>query len=146
MPEVQRLRVFDECTVDAVERYSFDLSETRVSHRVLDPKHANKNALRAIFGQLVEHKEHVADIVKQFVSLYKTGGWILCAVRPVWSRPMGRPRRCMGPLYVETTHVAPFSQTASGMAPTGGRLERVRTVLTTSPTWLPPSVTPSVTP
>ena len=86
MPEVQRRRVFDECTVDAVERYSF-----------------------------------------------------------VWSRPMGRPRRCMGPLYVETTHVAPFSQTASGMAPTGGRLERVRTVLTTSATWLPPYVTPTVT-
>ena len=82
-PEVQRLRVFDECTVDAVERYSIDLRETRVSHRVLDPKHANKNALRAIFGQLVKHKEHVADTVQRFVSNYKPGGWIVCAMRPV---------------------------------------------------------------
>jgi hypothetical protein len=75
MPDVQRQRCFDECTVDAVERYPFDLSETRVSHRVLDPKHANKNALRAIFGQLVDHMDHVADTVKRFVSIYKPGGW-----------------------------------------------------------------------
>ena len=75
MPDVQRQRCFDECTVDAVERYPFDLSETRVSHRVLDPKHANKNALRAIFGQLVDHMDHVADTVKRFVSFYKPGGW-----------------------------------------------------------------------
>ena len=99
------------------------MSETKVSHRVLDPKHANKNGIRGYVGQLVNHKPHIADEVKRFVLKYKPGACILCAVRPIQSRVMGRHRGATWPLYV--------SQTACLMEVINGRLGRVKTFWTT---------------
>ena len=41
-------QLYDDCWVDREDHYEFDLSETPVGHRVLDPVHANKNSLRGI--------------------------------------------------------------------------------------------------
>ena len=47
----------DDCWVDRQDHYDFDLSETPVGHRVLDPVHANKNSLRGILRQLYKYRD-----------------------------------------------------------------------------------------
>ena len=80
--------LYSDCWVDREDRYEFDLSETPVGHRVLDPVHANKNSLRSILRQLYKYKDGMDDDILNFVRIYKPGDPNMCP--PAAARSRGR--------------------------------------------------------
>ena len=83
---VQIAMIYDDCWVDRQDHYEFDLSETPVGHRVLDPVHANKNSLRGILRQLYRYKVGMDDDILNFVRIYKPGDPNKCPPAAVLSR------------------------------------------------------------
>lgn len=124
----------DDCWVDRQDHYDFDLSETPVGHRVLDPVHANKNSLRGILRQLYKYRDAMDDDILVFVRTYKPGDPIV-APRP----PGGHGTRhqfCRRPRHAKRSHCksCPFFQIGTAKATINGRLAKAKTLWKTSMT------------